>query len=83
MQVYKSSNPGLGVRVYHMVYSNSCEEHKYLAGIRMEKESFERLIKERGASFSFPYLSCVKVTMGCLVHALTYLGRTETWERNK
>jgi DNA excision repair protein ERCC-4 len=61
MQVYKSSNPGLGVRVYHMVYSNSCEEHKYLAGIRKEKESFERLIKERGASslfslFIFPVL---------------------------
>lgn len=49
IEVYKSSNPGLGVRVYHMVYSNSCEEHKYLAGIRMEKESFERLIKERGS----------------------------------
>ena len=47
-QVYKSSNPGLAVRVYHMVYSNSCEEHKYLAGIRREKEAFERLIKERG-----------------------------------
>ena len=31
-----------------MVYSNSCEEHKYLAGIRREKEAFERLIKERG-----------------------------------
>jgi hypothetical protein len=33
-----------------MVYSNSCEEHKYLAGIRREKNSFERLIKERGVS---------------------------------
>lgn len=31
-----------------MVYQLSCEEHKYLAGIRREKESFERLIKERG-----------------------------------
>ena len=31
-----------------MIYENSCEEHKYLAGIRREKESFERLIKERG-----------------------------------
>ena len=31
-----------------MVYSNTCEEHKYLAGIRREKEAFERLIKERG-----------------------------------
>jgi hypothetical protein len=33
-----------------MVYNNSCEEHKYLAGIRREKNSFERLIKERGVS---------------------------------
>ncbi|KAG5641566.1 hypothetical protein DXG03_004779 [Asterophora parasitica] len=49
IEVYKSSNPGLAVRVYHMVYGNSCEEHKYLAGIRKEKESFERLIKERGS----------------------------------
>ncbi|KAG6830412.1 hypothetical protein H0H87_008195 [Tephrocybe sp. NHM501043] len=49
IEVYKSSHPGLAVRVYHMVYGNSCEEHKYLAGIRREKESFERLIKERGS----------------------------------
>ncbi|KAF8060702.1 hypothetical protein FPV67DRAFT_1511184 [Lyophyllum atratum] len=49
IEVYKSANPGLAVRVYHMVYGNSCEEHKYLAGIRREKESFERLIKERGS----------------------------------
>lgn len=31
-----------------MFYGMSCEEHKYLAGLRREKESFERLIKERG-----------------------------------
>ncbi|KAJ3754994.1 hypothetical protein EV360DRAFT_50563 [Lentinula raphanica] len=49
VEVYKCSNPGLPVRVYHMVYANSCEEHKYLAGIRREKDSFERLIKERGS----------------------------------
>ncbi|KIY50070.1 hypothetical protein FISHEDRAFT_57787 [Fistulina hepatica ATCC 64428] len=49
IEVYKSSHPGLAVRVYHMVYTNSCEEHKYLAGIRKEKDSFERLIKERGS----------------------------------
>ncbi|KAJ3515568.1 hypothetical protein NLJ89_g1672 [Agrocybe chaxingu] len=47
--VYKTSNPGLAVRVYHMVYHDSCEEHKYLAAIRKEKNSFERLIKERGS----------------------------------
>ncbi|KAF8338666.1 hypothetical protein F5887DRAFT_1284710 [Amanita rubescens] len=47
IEVYRSSHPGLGARVYHMVYRDSCEEHKYLAEIRKEKESFERLIKER------------------------------------
>ncbi|KAJ7088830.1 hypothetical protein B0H15DRAFT_840898 [Mycena belliarum] len=49
IEVYRSSNPGLSVRVYHMIYGNSCEEHKYLAGIRKEKDSFQRLIKERGS----------------------------------
>ena len=44
-QVYKSSNPGLGVRVYFMLYQTSCEEHKYLAGLRREKEAFEKLIE--------------------------------------
>ena len=49
-QVYRNSNPGLSVRVYFMMYRLSCEEVKYLAGLRKEKESFERLIKERGVS---------------------------------
>lgn len=48
LQVYRNSNPGLGVRVYFMMYRLSCEEGKYLTGLRREKESFERLIKERG-----------------------------------
>ena len=47
-QVYRNSNPGLGVRVYFMMYKMSCEEGKYLTGLRREKESFEWLIKERG-----------------------------------
>ncbi|KIK42221.1 hypothetical protein CY34DRAFT_83956 [Suillus luteus UH-Slu-Lm8-n1] len=38
----------MGVRVYFMVYQLCCEEHMYLAGLRREKESFEKLIKERG-----------------------------------
>lgn len=33
-----------------MLYQTSCEEHKYLAGLRKEKDSFENLIKERGVS---------------------------------
>ncbi|KAL1942922.1 hypothetical protein VTO73DRAFT_4593 [Trametes versicolor] len=48
IEVYRNSNPGLGVRVYFMMYKMSCEEGKYLTGLRREKESFERLIRERG-----------------------------------
>jgi DNA excision repair protein ERCC-4 len=50
LQVYKASNPGLGVRVYFMIYQMTAEEHKYLASLRKEKDSFERLIRERGVS---------------------------------
>ncbi|KAG6373235.1 hypothetical protein JVT61DRAFT_6861 [Boletus reticuloceps] len=58
IEVYRNSSPGLGVRVYFMVYQLSCEEHKYLAGLRREKESFERLIKERGVRL-FIYVQTV------------------------
>ncbi|KAG7090401.1 hypothetical protein E1B28_009520 [Marasmius oreades] len=43
VEVYKACNPHMDVRMYHMVYNDSCEEHKYLAGIRREKDSFERV----------------------------------------
>ncbi|GJE89027.1 DNA repair protein [Phanerochaete sordida] len=49
LEVYKRSMPGLGVRVYLMLYNNSCEEAKYLTDVRREKDAFERLIKERGS----------------------------------
>ncbi|GJJ13082.1 hypothetical protein Clacol_007332 [Clathrus columnatus] len=49
IEVFRNSNPGLAVRVYFMFYTMSCEEHKYLYGLRREKDSFERLIKERGS----------------------------------
>ncbi|KAG8906750.1 hypothetical protein FRB99_006241 [Tulasnella sp. 403] len=51
IEVYRSSNPGLAVRVYFMLYRLTSEEHKYLAGQRREKDAFERLIKERGSMF--------------------------------
>ena len=51
--MYRNSNPGLGVRVYFMMYKMSCEEGKYLTGLRREKESFERLIRERGVCTLF------------------------------
>ncbi|EMD32335.1 hypothetical protein CERSUDRAFT_118713 [Gelatoporia subvermispora B] len=48
VEVYRNSNPGLGVRVYFLQYHDSSEEVKYLRQVRREKESFERLIKDRG-----------------------------------
>jgi DNA excision repair protein ERCC-4 len=33
-----------------MIYQMTAEEHKYLASLRKEKDSFERLIRERGVS---------------------------------
>ena len=49
-----------------MVYGNSCEEHKYLAGIRREEESFERLIKERGVRLSLLHYHPAAVDLGSL-----------------
>ncbi|QRV78347.1 DNA excision repair protein ERCC-4 [Ceratobasidium sp. AG-Ba] len=49
IEVYRSSNPGLAVRVYFMTYSKTVEEHKFLAGQRREKNAFESLIKEKGS----------------------------------
>ncbi len=50
VEVYRSANPGLGVRVYFMLYADSVEEQKYLAGLRKEKDAFERLVRERTVS---------------------------------
>ncbi|KAH7908756.1 hypothetical protein BJ138DRAFT_1103259, partial [Hygrophoropsis aurantiaca] len=47
VEVYKNTHPGLAVRVYFMLYATSTEEHRYLAGLRREKEAFERLVRER------------------------------------
>jgi hypothetical protein len=52
IEVYRSSHPGLNVRVYFMVWQLSAEEHKFLAAQRKEKEAFEWLIKERGVGHS-------------------------------
>jgi hypothetical protein len=60
-----------------MIYHNCCEEHKYLAGIRREKESFERLIKERGVCCVFFMFFLADAYFGHTVHAITDLGRGE------
>ena len=48
VEVYKKSVARIAVRVYLMIYNTSFEEAKYLAGVRKEKDAFERIIKERG-----------------------------------
>lgn len=59
-QVYRSSNPGLGVRVYFMMYANSVEEQRYLSGLRKEKDAFQRLIREKGVSLGAASLTTSK-----------------------
>lgn len=43
------------MRIYLLVYNYSCEEAKYLTGVRREKEAFERLIKERGVCYGIDF----------------------------
>ncbi|PWZ00136.1 DNA repair protein [Testicularia cyperi] len=47
IEIYRSANPGVGVRVYFLIYADSVEEQRYLSALRREKESFERLIREK------------------------------------
>ncbi|KAN0059816.1 DNA repair protein RAD16 [Thecaphora frezii] len=47
IEVYRSTNPGIGVRVYFLIYADSVEEQRYLSALRREKEAFERLIREK------------------------------------
>lgn len=48
VELFKATNSNHPLKVYFMVYDNSIEERKYLTEIRKEKESFEKLINEKG-----------------------------------
>ncbi|XP_074611785.1 DNA repair endonuclease XPF-like isoform X2 [Acropora palmata] len=48
LEVFKTSRPGIPLRVYFLIYTGSVEEQKYLTTLRREKEAFEMLIKEKG-----------------------------------
>ena len=50
IETYQSLNFQLPTRVYFLMYTNSCEEQRYLTSIRSEKGSFEILIKEKAVS---------------------------------
>ncbi|XP_061174934.1 DNA repair endonuclease XPF-like [Saccostrea echinata] len=47
LEVYRASHPGIPLRVYFMMYTGSVEEQRYLTTLRMEKEAFEFLIREK------------------------------------
>ncbi|KAI9256178.1 hypothetical protein BY458DRAFT_558426 [Sporodiniella umbellata] len=47
IEVYRAKYPLREVRVYFMLYENSVEEQNYLSLIKREKESFEKLIREK------------------------------------
>lgn len=49
-QVYRAIHPELPLRVYFLMYRGSVEEQRYLTTLRMEKEAFEFLIKEKAVS---------------------------------
>lgn len=61
VEVYRSSHVGRNVKVFFIYYGGSVEEQRYLSAVRREKDSFSKLIKEKGVSrlFSLP-LSLLK-----------------------
>lgn len=50
VEVYRSSHSGRNVKVYFIYYGGSVEEQRYLSAVRREKDSFTKLIKEKGVS---------------------------------
>lgn len=48
VEVYRSSHANRQVRAYFMYYGGSVEEQRYLSTVRREKDSFAKLIRERG-----------------------------------
>ncbi|CAO1631937.1 unnamed protein product [Jaminaea pallidilutea] len=47
VELYRSSTMGANPRVYFLLYAESVEEQRYLSSLRKEKESFEKLIREK------------------------------------
>ncbi len=52
LEIYKTTYYYKKMRYYILMYTNSCEEQKYLTSIRSEKESFEILIREKAVRFT-------------------------------
>ncbi len=59
--MYRTLHPDLPCKVFFIMYENSIEEQKYLSVIRKEKDSFEKLIREKSVNiyiFNFTIPSC-------------------------
>ncbi|PWN40252.1 hypothetical protein IE81DRAFT_325773 [Ceraceosorus guamensis] len=56
LECYRASPIANAVRVYFLMYAESVEEQRYLSEMRREKESFERLIREK-ANMALPLLA--------------------------
>jgi DNA excision repair protein ERCC-4 len=50
IEVYRSSHTDRNIRTYIMCYKGSIEEQRYLSAVRREKDSFTKLIREKGVS---------------------------------
>ncbi|XP_055328832.1 DNA repair endonuclease XPF-like [Paramacrobiotus metropolitanus] len=48
IEVHKATHPSLPLRVYFVMYADSVEEQRYLTTLRIEKQAFEHLIREKG-----------------------------------
>lgn len=48
IEVYRATYKHINLRVYFLFYSGSVEEQRYLSTVRKEKDSFTRLIREKG-----------------------------------
>jgi DNA excision repair protein ERCC-4 len=62
VEVYRSSHVGRNVRVYFMYYGGSVEEQRYLSAVRREKDSFTKLIKEKGVRGPHAIASLIEYT---------------------
>ncbi|CAZ86654.1 unnamed protein product [Tuber melanosporum] len=49
VEVYRSSHKDREVRVYFLYYGKSVEEQRYLSAVRREKDSFTKLVHEKGS----------------------------------
>eukprot|EP00050_Salpingoeca_kvevrii_P001990 m.184488 g.184488 ORF g.184488 m.184488 type:complete len:911 (-) comp10509_c0_seq8:183-2915(-) len=49
IEVYKASRPGVPVRVYFMLYSQSLQEQRYLSAIRLETHAFEMMVRAKSS----------------------------------